>query len=239
MILHKLIARHWKHRDDAEFYLLQAQDAIRWIEQSAVPLGGKTSVLDLGCGHGVFGAELVKRGCKVTFADEEKGLLPQISNEPFKQINIDRDDLSSLGRYDLVICSNVLEHLAKPRQLIDSIQRLLLPGGGFYLSWTNWLSIWGGHEFSPFHYLGARRGHLIYDRIVGRKRKHTPYQNLFPTTIGGVLKMIRQNPALRIHCMAPRYFTEFSFIMHVPMLREFLTWNCAILIGKREPSQAS
>jgi hypothetical protein len=33
--------------------------------------------------------------------------------------------------------------------------------------------------------------------------------------------------------MAPRYYTELSFLMHIPVLREFLAWNCAMLIGRR------
>jgi len=233
MILHKLIARHLKHRDDAVFYDLQASDAIRWIEQNGVHLGRSTSALDLGCGHGLFGTALVKRGCNVTFADEDNALMPEVANAPFRKINIDRDELSSLGEYDLVVCSNVLEHLAKPERFIDSIQSLLTPEGKLYLSWTNWLSLWGGHEFSPFHYLGPRRGHLVYDKIIGKKRSHTPFQNLYPTSIGKVLKRIRRNSKIRILNIAPRYFTEFSFLMHIPMAREFLAWNCAILIRRK------
>ncbi|WP_040548994.1 class I SAM-dependent methyltransferase [Pedosphaera parvula] len=233
MILHKLVAHHLKHKDDAYFYLLQAQDAIRWLEQSGVALGKGTRVLDLGCGHGVFGSELVKKGCQVTFADEENYLLPELAGAPFRQINIDKEDVSKLGSYDLVICSNVLEHLAKPVDFINAVKNILTPSGVLYLSWTNWLSIWGGHEFSPFHYLGRNRGHLIYDKVVGGKRKHTPYVNLFPTYIGEILGIIRRNPNLRVVKIAPRYYTEFSFLMHIPVVREFLAWNCALLIGKK------
>ena len=32
---------------------------------------------------------------------------------------------------------------------------------------------------------------------------------------------------------APRYYPEFSFILKLPVVREFLTWNCALLISKR------
>jgi SAM-dependent methyltransferase len=233
MILHKLIARHLKHRDDPIFYLLQAQDAIRWLEENGVPLGSKTSALDLGCGHGVFGSELIKKGCQVTFADDQNLLLPEIATAPFLKINIDKEDVATLGRYDLVICSNVLEHLAKPERFIQAAQKLLTTEGKLYLSWTNWLSLWGGHEFSPFHYLGARRGHLIYDKVVGRKRNHTPFQNLFPTSIGGVLRMIRNTPDLKLLKIAPRYYTELSFVMRIPGLREFLAWNCALLLKSR------
>src|SRR6202035_2113836 len=108
---HKLIAHHLKHKDDAYFYQLQADDAVRWIEQCGVKLNASTRALDLGCGHGVFGARLAKRGCLVTFADERKLLLPEIANAPFRQINLDKDDVGTLGQFDLVVCSNVFEHL--------------------------------------------------------------------------------------------------------------------------------
>lgn len=233
MIIHKLIAQHLKHRDDSIFYSFQAQDAIDWIVRSGVRIGPQTKALDLGCGHGIFGAQLKKAGCEVTFADEGKALLPEIAEAPFKQINLDKDELAGLGQYDLVICSNVLEHLAKPDRFLNSAQTILKPGGFLYLSWTNWLSPWGGHEFSPFHYLGARRGHKIWDKLYKRKRNHTPFENLFPTYIGSVLKTIKQNPSLKLLRIAPRYYTEFAFLMRIPGLREIAAWNCALLLQKK------
>ena len=234
MILHKLLARFLKHGDDPEFYLLQARDAIRWLEESGVALGPQVRALDLGCGHGVFGAELVKRGCQVTFADEENFLLPEISQAPFRKINIDRDDLAVLGKYDLVICSNVFEHLAKPGQFLDSIDQVLSPQGRLYLSWTNWLSPWGGHDFAPFHYLGAEPGQWLFDKLVRRPRKHVAFKNLYPTYIGQVLRHIRRSQNLVIFHAAPRYYTEFSFLLAIPVVREFLAWNCALLIGQKQ-----
>lgn len=233
MIIHKLMARCLRHGDDQTFYLAQAQDAIRWIERCGVVLGPQTRALDLGCGHGIIGAELRKRGCETIFADQENLLWPELRGSPFRQVDLDRDDLLAVGEYDLVVCSNVFEHLAKPDQFLGSAHKLLTPTGKLYLSWTNWLSPWGGHEFSPFHYLGPRRGHLIYDKLTKRERKHTPFENLYPTYIGRVLKRIRQSPNLKIVRAAPRYYTEFSPLVRIPILREFLTWNCALLIGRR------
>ena len=175
----------------------------------------------------------MRRGCQVTFSDVEQGLLPELSTMPFHKLDLDRDDVAALGQYDLVVCSNVLEHLAKPKQFLDSVYKILSPGGVLYLSWTNWLSPWGGHEFSPFHYLGARRGHLIYDKVIKRRRKHTPFESLYPTYIGEVLRMIQQSPTLAIRGAAPRYYTELSFLIHIPILREFLTWNCALLLARK------
>jgi SAM-dependent methyltransferase len=232
MIIHRLTGRYLKHKDDPKFYLMQAQDAIAWLEKKGVRMDPTTHALDLACGHGIFGAELRRRGCQVVFADVMNYLTRDIDNAVFKQINVERDDLSSLGNYDLVICSNLLEHLAYPDRLINAIPLLLNENKFFYLSWTNWLSPWGGHDFSPFHYLGSKRGHLVFDKLTKRKRIFTPFVNLFPISIGRGLQLIRQHPQLRLIAAATRYYPEFSFILRVPVLREFLAWNCALLIKR-------
>lgn len=234
MILHRLLWRFARHRDDPEFYRLQATDAIRWLQQGGVTIGNGVQALDLGCGHGVFGRELAKLGCEVTFADEQNYLLPELSDARFLQINLDRDEIGHLGRYDLVVCSNVLEHLSVPRKFLISARSLLKDEGQLYLSWTNWLSPWGGHEFSPWHYLGPRLGPAIYDRFSKRKRFHQPGTNLFVTHIGEILRLIRQDTSLDVARCAPRYYTELSLLMRLPGIREVAAWNCALLL---RPSQ--
>lgn len=233
MIIHKLILRHLKTKDDSGFYALQAQDAIHWLIKKGVVVNGETSALDLGCGHGIFGAELKKMGAKVSFADEDCFLSTDLADAHFQKINIDRDDLSIAGKHDLVICSNVYEHLSKPIEFLKNAHRLLNKDGFFYLSWTNWLSPWGGHEFSPFHYLGAKRGHLLYDKWTGRARIHTPFVNLFPTYIGQTVQIIKNQTQFRVVAVAPRYYPELSIITKLPWIREFFSWNCAILMQTR------
>lgn len=234
MILPQLLWRFVQHRDDSEFYRMQAVDAIGWIEEAGVAVGPGTRVLDLGCGHGVFGGELRRRGCSVTFADEQNHLLPEYRDQPFVAVNLDRDRLDRLALtgFDLVICSNVLEHLAKPEAFLSQADGLLAPGGRFYLSWTNWLSPWGGHEFSPWHYLGPRLGPAIHDQL-GKTRFHRPGTNLFMTSIGGILRHLHEATDLRLTRRAPRYYPEFWFLLHLPVVREFLAWNCALLLARR------
>jgi SAM-dependent methyltransferase len=232
MIIHKLLLHHLSHRDDPGFYEVQAQDAVLWLKRVGVSLTSRTRALDLGCGHGILGNELARQGCDVWFADFENTLVVDTARARFLRINIDQEDLAKLGTYDLVICSNVYEHLAKPWQFLQNAPQILNPGGHLYLSWTNWLSPWGGHEFSPFHYLGSRRGHHVYDRLVGRPRIHTPFVDLYPTYIGQTLRHLRKESRLRILKIVPRYYPEFAWLTRIPVLREFLTWNCALLLQR-------
>jgi SAM-dependent methyltransferase len=236
LIIHQLILRHLRHGCDAEFYQLQARDAVAWIERCGVRIGPGVGALDLGCGSGGFGRLLEAFGCAVVFADDTNWLPADAPPATFRQINIDKDDLATLGEFDLVICSNVIEHLANPGRLIGFFGRLLRPGGKVYLSWTNWLSPWGGHDFSPFHYFGPRLGPRLFDRLVGRPRLLKPFENLFPTHVGPTLRAIRAQPELRVIRVAPRYYTELAFLMRIPLVREFLAWNCAILIEKPNPA---
>jgi len=234
MIIHKLIASFLKNQGGTPgFYQLQARDAIQWLVKCGVALGSQTTVLDLGCGYGDFGGELAKLGCQIILADDDSYVLAEYSSLPFRKVNIDRDDLKTVGRYDLVICSNVLEHLPRPDRLLDAVPSLLRPGGHFYLSWTNWLSPWGGHEFAPYHYLGPNFGYRFYTGTLGKSSQHEPYKNLFPTYIGSVIKRIRASPTLRIVRIAPRYYPELAFLLKLPLIREFLAWNCAMLIEPR------
>ena len=129
MILHKLIIRYLRYGDDYGFYGIQALDTIRWLKSEGIALGEPTTVLDLGCGHGIIGAELVRLGCRVTFADESNFLMPELADAEFKLIDVDNDELASLGSYDLVVCSNVLEHISRPEETHRFDGRAPEPGG--------------------------------------------------------------------------------------------------------------
>ena len=229
MIIHQLIRLHLNYEKNAHaFFELQANDAIKWLERGGVEFAKDRTMLDLGCGYGYFGRACAERGMEVTYGDLEDLREESLKDQPFRQVDLNTTDLTSLGQYDLVTCSNVLEHLKNPDHLLQHLDQLLKPGGVFYLSWTNWLSPWGGHEFSPWHYLGKRTGPI-----------HTVGQNLFKTYIGTVLKSLRTHEALAVQRLAPRYYNEFAFLMHLPLVREFLAWNCAVLIQKLPDAQAS
>lgn len=215
MILHKLMALHRKGQTE-QLYRLAARDAIRWMH--AMRIQKPNTAMDVGCGHGYFGDELRKAGYpRVIYADRQNELKTEVKR-PFFYIDLDAS-VWDWPRFDLVVCSNVLEHLKRPEYFLANVHRLINDWGFLYLSWTPWLSPFGGHEWSPWHYLGSWLGHM-------------PGVNLFPTYIGRTLRLLKQNTNLKLHAMAPRYYTELWPLAHIPVFREFLTWNCALLLQK-------
>jgi len=237
MILRELIST--KASDTAGFFGLQAEESIRWLKQKGITVLTHPKALDLGCGFGFFGYALLKVGFTITFSDEVNFIHESIPRpDKFIQFDICKNDFSELGTYDLVVFSNVLEHLPDPEKILSNIPKLLNENGMFYLCWTNWLSPYGGHEYTPYHYLGTKMASWLFKAlperflIDGKSAPHTLGKNLFPTYIGKTLKFLRTIDGIEIIDYVPRYYPEYRWIAHMPILREFLTWNFAVLIRR-------
>ncbi|EFL26398.1 LOW QUALITY PROTEIN: putative methyltransferase (Methylase) putative signal peptide, partial [Streptomyces himastatinicus ATCC 53653] len=139
------------------------------------------------------------------------------------------------GVADIAFSSNVLEHVADPYTFLSELARVTRPGGLIYVSYTNWLSPWGGHEWAPWHYLGAERARARYRRRTGRAAKHTLGDNLFPLHIGPVLRHVRSRADVTVVSARSRYWPFLTeAVTRVPGLREVATWNL-LLILRRSP----
>ena len=88
-------------------------------------LTGKT-VLDIGPGNGYFSTELDKRGAKVVAIDRHDHLWRDEINElmgtkiEFKVKDVNELD-ESFGKFDIVFCSNVIQHNS---DMFDFIERI-------------------------------------------------------------------------------------------------------------------
>jgi 2-polyprenyl-3-methyl-5-hydroxy-6-metoxy-1,4-benzoquinol methylase len=101
------------------FYAMQAEDALRWLDAVRHrPSDPGIRVLDLGCGHGVFGASTSPGAVRtVTFADASNQLMPEHRQSRGSwQVDLDRDtdmiDRLGRGQYDLVM---LLQRAGTPR----------------------------------------------------------------------------------------------------------------------------
>ncbi|HEY6312143.1 MAG TPA: methyltransferase domain-containing protein, partial [Streptosporangiaceae bacterium] len=134
---------------------------------------------------------------------------------------------------DVVFSSNVLEHVPDPIGLIEEMIRATRPGGLVYLSFTNWYSPWGGHEMSPWHYLGAGYAERRYVRRHRREPKHRCGVNLFPVHVGPVLRAMRARADVEIVEARPRYYPRWCrLLVRLPGLREVATWNLMLIMRR-------
>lgn len=219
--------------DPWPFYTLVARDAATDLDHRYGPLTGQ-KIVDLGCGPGYYTRALRGRGADVTPLDnsEEEIFLP--GGPPEGWMLGDAGDLPfEDASYDGAFCSNLLEHTPNTPAVISEIARILKPGGWGYISWTNWYSPWGGHDMSPYHFLGPERGPRLYEKRHGPPRKNRYGEGLWAVHVGTTLREVRSHADLEIEQVEPRYWPKLRFIMKVPGLREVAAWNCVIRVRKR------
>jgi SAM-dependent methyltransferase len=191
-------------------------------------------VLDLGCGPGYYTMALRDRGAAVIPVDNDPVEMQLAGEAPTGALIADAGDLPlEDGSADGVFCSNLLEHTPHAAPVLAEIERVLRPGGWGYISWTNWYSPWGGHDMSPYHFLGPRLGPRLYVRRHGQPRKNPYGAGLWPCHIGPTLRLLRRHDRLLVERVEPRYWPRLAFITRIPVIRELLTWNCVIRVRKR------
>lgn len=215
-------------------YEVLAERAASSIERQLGPLAGQR-VADVGCGPGWYTAALRGRGADVLPIDYSEDELALAGDWPEGAIVGDAMDLPLAdANLDGVFSSNMLEHVPDHEAALAEFVRVLRPGGWAYVSWTNWYSPWGGHEQTPFHYLGPELGQRVYERRHGgRAPKHVVGETLFPVHIGPVLRFLRSRRDLDVLQVEPRYWPRLRPVMRVPVLREVASWNCVVYLRKR------
>ena len=227
--------RLWRREQDEPepFYALLAAEAAEELERRYGPLANRT-ILDLGCGPGFYTRALRALGAQLIPVDNDPVELRSAGGPPEGALVADAGALPlAESSVDGVVCSNLLEHTPSAEPVIGEIERVLRPGGWAYISWTNWYSPWGGHDMSPYQYLGPRLGPRLYQRLHGPPRKNAYGAGLWAVHIGPTLRLVQARPRLRIERIEPRYWPRLAFICRVPLVREVATWNCVIRVRKQ------
>ena len=110
-------------------------------------LQGVRAICDLGCGNGYLAGELAALGYEVLGIDVSRSGI-ELANRHYPKASfmagiIDQDILSVVGdiQVDLVISSDVIEHLYCPSNLLSAAAKLL-PEGGHLVVGTPYHGYW-------------------------------------------------------------------------------------------------
>ena len=215
------------------FYSLLARDSVALVAGHARLDGSR--VVDVGGGAGYFADAFRERGAQCLLVEPDPAELC-IRGAPGCASVIGDGYWLPLadGSVDVCFSCNVLEHVRDPAGLIDEMIRATRPGGLVYLSYTVWLSPWGGHESAPFHYLGGDYAMRRYIRRHGAKPKNIYGETMFPLSVGQVLSLVRRRADVAVLEARPRYYPRWCrFLIFLPGLRELLTWNLLLILRRR------
>lgn len=102
------------------------------------------TVLDIGCGAGLLAESLAQEGCQVTAIDAA-GEVVAAARRHAEEGGLDIDyrvaeseELAEAGeRFDVVTALEVIEHVGDQQGFMDTIARLVAPGGLVFLSTLN------------------------------------------------------------------------------------------------------
>lgn len=90
-------------------------------------------ILDIGCGNGNISLALGALGYKVLGIDiDPVSIKNATALNTFKNVRFEISDANAFSindNFDAIVCSEVLEHLDHPWELVKSIYRILKPGG--------------------------------------------------------------------------------------------------------------
>jgi arabinofuranan 3-O-arabinosyltransferase len=219
--------------DPDRFYSALAVDSVRQLE-SYVDLE-KAVVLDVGGGPGYFAAEFRAAGATYIGLDPAVGDFAAAGAAVAGMVRGGGTALPVRSEaVDVCYSSNVLEHVATPEAMLDELVRVTRPGGTILVSFTPWLSPWGGHETAPWHYLGGERARRRYVRRMGHEPKNRYRHTLFPVSAARAMRWARAG-TVEIVDVLPRYHPWWAhWVARVPLLRETLTWNFTMVLRRPE-----
>jgi len=133
-------------------------------------------VLDVGCGGGILAESLARKGGQVTGIDVAPRVLSTAKLHLLESgLSVDYqeklvEDMAQdfPGTFDVVTCMEMLEHVPDPASIIQSIEKLLKPGGHGFFSTLNRtplafaLGIVGAEHIARLLPRGTHR----YDRFI-------------------------------------------------------------------------
>lgn len=148
-----------RHKNRNQYFKEQgittAKYVIPYIERFK-EVNSNTSVLEIGCGEGGNLMPFVDMGCTCMGIDLNKNqikLAKGIYQEHENHANVrflDEDiydtDLEKVGKYDLVIMRDVIEHIHDQEKFFGFLKNFLNADGLVFIGFPPWYMPFGGHQ---------------------------------------------------------------------------------------------
>lgn len=180
-------------------------------------IGKSTTVLDIGCGSGAWLARLKREGLTRLVGIDQSAPHP-VDGLELKQFDVCLLDPAPLGKFELVTCIEVIEHVENIGLLLDAIRGALLPGGFAIITTPNIES------------LRARVRALVSGRVPQFDEKGD-LTHLMPVLRASLEKMLRKRQMCIIQSLQYPQARHQTRMFSAPV--RILTWFLSLFI--RDP----
>lgn len=220
-------------------------------------------VLEVGCGEGGNLLPFARMGCSVTGVDLAECRIDEartffaaqhVQGTFFVADILDKPELG--GRFDIIICHDVWEHIADKSRLLACLAEYLCPHGVLFISFPAWQMPFGGHQqicrsrllsHLPFFHLLPVSAYRALLSTFGEKENCKG--ELFSirrtkASVESFERLFYSHSALRIldrtlwlinphykvkFCLTPRRLS--ALISHIPVVRNFFSTSCWYIVG--------
>ncbi|NQU85688.1 MAG: class I SAM-dependent methyltransferase [Mariniphaga sp.] len=185
---------HERHTNKTQYF----EEQIYTTKKYVIPFIGKykqidkhTSVLEIGCGEGGNLKPFMDLGCKITGIDLSHGKIELAhkffeKHENYKNLTLICEDIynrSDLGKFDVIIFKDVIEHIPNQEKFMGYLKNFLHSGSAVYFGFPPWQNPFGGHQ------------QMCKNKILSK----LPYFHLLPRFIyKGILRLFGE-PAVKIN----------------------------------------
>lgn len=231
-------------------------------------IGQHTSVLEIGCGEGgnllpfsfmgchTVGIDIAARRIEeaMKFFNEAGAKGTFIANDIFKEKGLGHD-------FDIVICHDVIEHVADKRLLLSNLGNYLKPNGVIFMAFPAWHMPFGGHQqicgsrllsHLPFIHLLPAGLYRLALRAFGESDDRVNELLSIKQTRMTIERfedlLMRTDLCIKnrqLWLVNPHYEVKFGFkprklplfISAIPYLRNFFSTSCFYILKRTSPCQ--
>ena len=257
-----------RHQNRQQYFKEQGITTSKYVIpfiEKYMAVNSNVKVLEIGCGEGGNMAPFVELGCKVVGVDINESRL-KLAKEYFEEIdnsenleliykNIYELTFEDIGRFDLIIMRDVIEHIPDQEKFLNYVKQFFTTDGMLFMGFPPFYMPFGGHQqvlknkflskLPYFHILPKPIYGLILKVFKIEPHVIASRMEIKDTgiTIERLDKILKQerfkikmkqqfliNPNYEIKFgMKPR--RQFALLSAIPFLRNFVTTCCYYLVA--------
>ena len=212
-----------------------ADETIRELEARGVTLRN-ARILELGAGRGGYTQRLSELTSDLVAVDLHRS---DVFDEELRHVRFETLDVRhpfpfGVQEFDFILCSSLVEHLSDRSNLYRECRRVLKPSGTALISFPPFwsLTMVGGHQFKPFHFLGESIAVRMASRRLDTQIHSYDHDygegELYPITISQLNDELETNQ-LRVVDSWGR-MTGLNTVKLPGLLADLFTWHACFLV---------